>query len=112
MTAHQSIRTEGSKQQDWHRLTGEIIGAFFDVYNDLGFGLLENMYGAADLIIDHLVVVELKAGAFLPPGSKPQLINYLRVSGLNVGLLLWFGPVPEFKRVVVSGGRSMGNNRQ
>ncbi len=135
MTAHHSTPDEGPNRPDLHRPTREIIGAFFDVYNELGFGLLEGMYGAAltillrerglavqcehaldvlyhgqrigtyraDLIVEHTIVVELEAGALLPPGAKPQLINYLRISGLHVGLLLWFGPVPEFKRVVVSG---------
>jgi len=48
------------------------------------------------------VIIELKAGAVLPLGSKAQLINYLRLSGLEVGLVLVFGPAPEFTRVVAS----------
>ena len=46
------------------------------------------------------MVVELKAGAALPPIAEIQLRNYLRATNLQVGLLLWFGPDPHFKRVV------------
>lgn len=56
----------------------------------------------ADFVVSDTVVVELKAGAFVPPGSREQLLNYLRLSGLTVGLLLFFGPVPEFQRIVKS----------
>jgi GxxExxY protein len=56
----------------------------------------------ADMIVEDTVILELKAGAALLPGAKTQLINYLRMSGLQVGLLFFFGPVPEFKRVIAS----------
>src|SRR4051794_27800386 len=45
----------------------------------------------ADLIVDGSVVVETKAGARLDPGSKPQLLNYLKACGLELGLVLYFG---------------------
>jgi len=56
----------------------------------------------ADFVVEGKVILELKAGAFLPPGSREQLLNYLRLSRLEVGLLLFFGPVPDFQRVVHS----------
>ena len=51
-------------------LTRSIIAAFLEVYNILGFGLLESVYGAR--IVDGKVVVELKAGVLLPPYSERQ----------------------------------------
>ena len=54
-----------------------------------------------DMVVNGLVVVEIKAGAALVEADKKQLFNYLRASGLTVGLLLHFGPKPEFKRLVI-----------
>ena len=53
-----------------------------------------------DMVIDGLVVVEIKAGELLPASSKRQLFNYLRVSRKSVGLLLHFGPEPKFYRQI------------
>ena len=53
-----------------------------------------------DMLIDDLVVVEIKAGELLPASSKRQLFNYLRVSRKWVGLLLHFGPEPKFYRQI------------
>ncbi len=113
-------------------LTEKIIGAFFDVYNELGYGFLEHIYqqafamalesarlevnrqypipvffrGAkvadyrADLVVARTVLVELKAAQVLIPAFEKQLLNYLRATDLQVGLLFNFGPKPEFKRLV------------
>lgn len=54
----------------------------------------------ADMVIDQVVIVEMKAGPALPPFAERQLMNYLRGTKLEVGLLLHFGPKPEFRRVV------------
>lgn len=54
----------------------------------------------ADLIVESKVVVEVKTGNFIDPAHVLQLRNYLKASGLQVGLLLNFGPHPEFKRIV------------
>jgi GxxExxY protein len=115
-------------------LTRSIIGAFYDAYNEMGFGLLESVYGAAldeelrrrghhverefwvdvfykgtaiarqriDRIVDRQVVLEIKATEQLPPFAKRQLLTYLRVTRLEVGLILHFGPTPEFYRMVSS----------
>lgn len=56
----------------------------------------------ADIIVEARVVVELKAGQELHPARTAQLLNLLRGSGHNVGLLLHFGPKPRVKRLVVS----------
>ena len=54
----------------------------------------------ADIIIDDKVILELKTSEKLNELHKYQLINYLKASELEVGLLLNFGKVPEFKRVI------------
>jgi GxxExxY protein len=54
----------------------------------------------ADLIVDSRIVVEIKAGRAIVSFHSAQLLNYLRASRLEVGLLLNFGQRPEFKRVV------------
>ena len=55
----------------------------------------------ADLIVESKVVVETKAARSLDPVHRAQLLNYLRASGLEVGLLLNFGPTAQFKRVIL-----------
>jgi len=45
----------------------------------------------ADLVVDGKVVVECKAISALDPAHKAQLMNYLKASGIRVGLLLNFG---------------------
>ena len=57
----------------------------------------------ADLVAESSVVLETKTGLSLDPVAPAQLLNYLRVSGLSVGLILHFGPRPIVKRLVVSG---------
>ncbi len=53
-----------------------------------------------DLIVDEKVIVELKAVRKIDPSHEAQLINYLRATNIEVGLLLNFGRKPEFKRFV------------
>jgi GxxExxY protein len=105
-------------------LTYAIIGAFHEVYNELGFGFLESVYRAAlvrmlrsrgigvatevrvpvyfrneiiaqqrlDIIVEDIVVVELKATEVLSKHAPRQLRNYLAATRLPVGLLLHFAP--------------------
>ncbi|MBL7782400.1 MAG: GxxExxY protein [Saprospiraceae bacterium] len=111
-------------------ITEQVIGAYFDVYNDLGFGFLERVYQNAmyyellsrglkvepqksikvyrkgrivgnyyaDFLINELVIVELKATATLTEAHEKQLINYLKATNIEVGLLLNFGVEPKFQR--------------
>ncbi len=105
-------------------LTGEIIGACMEVSNELGCGFQEGVYEKAllaalkgrglkaaaqvplkvrfrnevvgefyaDIVMEDAVLLELKAA---------PLLNYLRASGLGVGLLVNFGrPKLEWKRFV------------
>ena len=48
------------------------------------------------------MIVEVKAGAMMADADRKQLFNYLRASKRDVGLLLHFGPKPEFKRLTVA----------
>jgi GxxExxY protein len=59
----------------------------------------------ADLLIDDLVIVELKAAETLIKEHEYQLINYLKATNIEVGLLLNFGKKPEFKRKVYSNSK-------
>ena len=45
----------------------------------------------ADLIVNNLVIVELKSVEKLPPSHKKQLLTYLKLTGLKLGYLLNFG---------------------
>jgi GxxExxY protein len=56
------------------------------------------------MIVDGNVVVEVKARSRLLRGHWAQLLNYMRASTVEVGLLLNFGPRPQFKRLVLSQG--------
>lgn len=115
-------------------LTDRIIGAFFHVYDVLGFGFLESVYTRAlayelkqrgvrvecevlidvwygsqrvgrfkaDMIVAERVLVENKASQQIVPADRKQLMNYLRATSIEVGLLLHFGPKAGFQRVAYS----------
>lgn len=55
-----------------------------------------------DIVVDRKLIVEIKAGESLPRGALRQLNNYLKGTGLPVGLLLHFGLEPKFYRRVNS----------
>mgnify|MGYP005634109133 CR=1 FL=1 len=52
----------------------------------------------ADLLVEDAVIVELKATRTLAPAHEAQLLNYLKATLYEVGLLLNFGPSPQIKR--------------
>jgi len=115
-------------------LSDRVIGAFFDTYNELGYGFLESVYESAlairleesgcqverqvpievrfhdqvvgqfraDLLVEGCLLVEIKAAAQIVAAHEAQLINYLKATGIRVGLLLNFGPRPAFRRRVFS----------
>jgi GxxExxY protein len=62
----------------------------------------------ADLIVERKVVVELKAVRSLNSAHEAQVINLLKATGLEVGLVLNFGPQPQFKRLIYTDSRSPG----
>jgi len=57
-----------------------------------------------DIIADQ-VILEIKASECLRDENKAQLINYLKATDKEVGLLLNFGKTPEFKRVIFTNDR-------
>ncbi len=71
---------EKQKQINVH-YKGQVIGEYF-----------------ADLIVNGCVIVELKAAEALVEEHEAQLINYLKATNIEVGLLLNFGKKPQFKR--------------
>ena len=56
----------------------------------------------ADIIVNRMILLELKALPQLEPSHTAQLINALRATNLEIGLLLNFGPKPQLKRVIAS----------
>ena len=54
----------------------------------------------ADILVDDKVIVEIKATRALALEHEAQLLNYLKATDIEVGLLLNFGPKPEIKRKV------------
>jgi GxxExxY protein len=68
---------------------GQLIGEYF-----------------ADLVVNELVILEIKAAKSLATEHDAQLLNYLKATPYEVGLLLNFGPKPETKR------RSFDNSRK
>ena len=66
-------------------------------YNDLTVGEY-----FADLIVENKVIIELKAAETLIEEHELQLINYLKATDIEVGLLLNFGKNPEIRRKIFS----------
>jgi GxxExxY protein len=59
----------------------------------------------ADIIVDNEIIIELKAADYLVEEHDHQLINYLKATNIEVGLLLNFGTEPQFRRKVFSNER-------
>jgi len=62
----------------------------------------------ADLLVADAVIVEIKAARALLAEHEAQLLNYLKATPYEVGLLLNFGPKPEIKRKVYDNERKGG----
>ena len=56
----------------------------------------------ADIIVNECVIIELKAAERLVEEHEFQLINYLKATEIEIGLLLNFGKKPEIKRKIFS----------
>ncbi len=67
----------------------------------------KNMIGnfKVDLMVNDKVIIELKAVRCIDPAHEAQLINYLKATSIEVGLLLNFGNKPEFKRFAFDNSR-------
>jgi len=61
----------------------------------------------ADILVEKCVLLELKAVRALDSSHRAQLLNYLRATEVEVGLLLNFGERPEFKRVILDNLRKI-----
>lgn len=59
----------------------------------------------ADLLVADTVIVELKAVKNLAKEHEAQLLNYLKATRYEVGLLLNFAPTPEIKRKAFDNSR-------
>jgi len=121
----------------YSEITEKIINAFYKGYNTLGYGFLEKVYENAlfidlvtmgllvekqikvyyegkevgeyfaDLAVERCVIVELKTAETLCKEHELQLINYLKATEMEVGLLLNLGKKPEFKRKVFSNKKNL-----
>jgi GxxExxY protein len=61
----------------------------------------------ADLVVEGVVILELKAAEQLAPEHEAQLLNYLKATAIDVGLLLNFGPKPQVRRKVFETARRL-----
>ena len=59
----------------------------------------------ADLLVERSVIAELKSARAIDSAHLAQLLNYLKATEIEVGLLLNFGPKPEFKRRIFDNPR-------
>lgn len=59
----------------------------------------------ADIIVENLVLLELKAAEAICDAHRAQTTNYLRATDLEIALILNFGPQPDFKRIVYDNNR-------
>jgi GxxExxY protein len=55
----------------------------------------------ADLIVQDVVLIELKACEALAREHESQTLNYLKATAIEVALLMNFGPTPRFKRLIM-----------
>jgi len=67
---------------------GEIIGEYY-----------------ADVLVDNKVIIEIKAAKSLVEENEAQLLNYLKATDIEVGLLLNFGTKPELKHKAFDNSR-------
>ncbi len=61
-----------------------------------------------DIIVDETIILELKASEYLLEENEFQLINYLKATEIEIGLLLNFGKKPEIKRKIFTNDRKWG----
>ena len=65
----------------------------------------------ADIIVNDTVVLELKAAEYIIDQFENQLLNYLKGTDCEVGLLLNFGKKPEFRRKIYENKRKNRKNQ-
>jgi GxxExxY protein len=52
----------------------------------------------ADIVVENILIIEIKRAEAVCEPHEAQLLNYLKATEIEVGLLLNFGPKPEFRR--------------
>src|SRR5271168_4737850 len=105
-----------------NRITAIIVDAAYQIHRDVGPGLFESVYELvladalasegfrADLVVEDLVIVEIKSVEQLARVHKKQVLTYLKLSGLPVGLLINFGGElfkDNIKRLVINGAQDL-----
>ena len=60
-----------------------------------------------DIIVDETIILELKVSEYLLEENEFQLINYLKATEIEIGLLLNFGKIPEIKRKIFTNDRKL-----
>ncbi len=65
----------------------------------------------ADMIINDRVILELKAVRTLLSEHEAQIINYLKATKYEIGLLLNFGSKPQIKRFIFDNERKTATNQ-
>ena len=65
----------------------------------------------ADIIVNKKVILELKASESLCEEHECQLLNYLRATDIEVGLLFNFGKKPEYKRKIFMNKNKLKNEK-
>lgn len=120
-------------------LSETIIGVFYEVYNELGYGFLESVYRnslqlallarglrvqtevavpvffrgknvgdfRADMMVNGFVMLELKTADGISIAHEAQLLNYLRATKLEIGLILNFGPKAQVRRLAYDNARKL-----
>ena len=66
----------------------------------------------SDITVNGLIILELKASELLVEANENQLINYLRATEFEVGLLLNFGKNPEIRRKIFTNDRKKLSSNQ
>lgn len=66
---------------------------------------------SADMLVERCVLLELKAGRALDSSHEAQLLNYLRATEIEVGMLFGFGIKPEFKRLAYDNRRKQHGDK-
>ena len=64
----------------------------------------------ADICVEEKVIIELKAAEAICEEHEFQLINYLKATNIEVGLLLNFGKKPEIRRKIFTNDRKLNSN--
>ncbi len=66
----------------------------------------------ADIVLNDVLIIEVKAMEALREEHEYQLINYLKATEIEVGLLFNFGKKPSFKRKIFSNNRKLKIERR